>query len=150
MSAAFLDWRRDTYALNTGAVWQEEAGLLEAVSSEEMLWKPRVLKKNAIGASDGLGATKWDVSWHLADSWFHPWGITSPMLRPDVSSLQWDDFIPSCSMRLRRRFRLQDELLNHLAATLFDLHVWLPGFGAAAFRRGIDSTVERLTDWLAG
>lgn len=37
MSAAFSDWRRDTYAHNTSAVWQEEVGLLEAVSSEEML-----------------------------------------------------------------------------------------------------------------
>lgn len=45
MSAAFSDWRRDPYAHNTGAVWQEEVGLLEAVSSEEMLWKPRALKK---------------------------------------------------------------------------------------------------------
>lgn len=117
--------------------------------------KTQSIKKNAICASDGLGATKWDVSWHLADCWLHPWGINNPMLRPDVSSLQWDDFIPSCSMRLGKSFRLQDDSLHHLAANLFNLHVWLPGWlcwlWCCCFPQGNRFhgwTADRLTSWL--
>lgn len=75
----------------------------------------------------------------------------------DVSSLQWDDFIPSCSMRLRKSSRLQDDLLpvNHLAANLFNLHVWLPGWlcwlWCCCFPQGNRFhgwAADRLTSWL--